>query len=850
MFSRLKKYMGQVAQHPCGNCGTLNSPNDQFCANCGYLLAGGPTGTIPALSNAPSFAAAGSRRITGSLATGMMLGGRYSIVQVVGKGGFGAVYKVADERFKSRRTVAIKEMSDAHLLASDRVKALEDFRQEADLLVQLKHPNLPDVSDFFEEGGKAYLVMEFIEGKTLEKAQDEAGGPLDEKLVMGWALQLCDVLHYLHTQPQPIIFRDLKPSNVMVTRNGQIKLIDFGIARIFKSTAAKDTTTLGSRGYAPLEQYGRGQSDPRSDIYALGATLYDLLTHEVPADAPTRRVNPLTFVKPRQLNPAISIETERIVLKAMAEEPKDRYQSATEMFQDVVASGIASGPLAGTLYPTSPQPTSSGGSHSQTIPATQVSPASQQAFQTIPAPSTPPVLSTNMPAQASQQRQQVFVSPNPTPPATYPPGPSAPPGSLPSSPAFPGSASSGQRGISRRNVLIGGVIAAGALLGGGYAASRFLFTGGQGSPAGTIQLNIAYSTEKAQWLQAAVAAFNNSSQATLESLGKTIQPVLLDNSGSLDIGDKILSGAVTPVIWSPASRLELNRLNYQWMKAHNSQEIIPASTDLAPQSLVQSPIALAVWQTRADALRAKASVIDWDSVHMAVMGKGWSDFGHPDWGHITLGQTYPYLSNSGLLAITLMAYAYAQKTNGPQFLSASYINNNPGLWNYIQVFENAVGGFGQSSETYFTGTILPEGHNHSITITYENLVLLYQHQAMQSGGEPLEIFYPSQEAVSDHPFAVLDAPWVSDEQKSAAKQFRQFLLSHDQQIQALKYGFRPSDLSISLTDSSVPNNPFNSLNGLAPASKFDPQKNATVTTPNGDVVEALIKQWQQHFPGV
>jgi serine/threonine protein kinase len=208
------------------------------------------------------------------------------------------------------------------------------------LLVQLKHPNLPDVSDFFEENGKAYLVMEFIEGKTLEKVQDDAGGPLDEKLVMSWALQLCNVLSYLHTQPQPIVFRDLKPSNVMVTKNGQVKLIDFGIARIFKSTAARDTTTLGSRGYAPLEQYGRGQSDARSDIYALGATLYDLLTKNVPADAPTRRINPLAFEKPRQLNPRISKDTEYIVLKAMAGEPKDRYQSAADIFQAIVANGV------------------------------------------------------------------------------------------------------------------------------------------------------------------------------------------------------------------------------------------------------------------------------------------------------------------------------------------------------------------------------------------------------------------------------------------------------------------------------------------------------------------------------
>jgi serine/threonine protein kinase len=261
----------------------------------------------------------------------------------MGKGGFGAVYKAHDERFEAQRVVAIKEMSDAHLSPDERTQALKDFRQEANLLVQLTHPNLPAVSDFFEEGGKAYLVMEFVEGRSLERVQEEAKGPLDEALVMGWAVQLCGVLHYLHTRPQPIIFRDMKPSNMMVTTDNQIKLIDFGIARVFKQSATRDTTLLGSQGYAPLEQYGRGQSDPRSDIYALGASLYDLLTNSLPADAPSRRVQPQVFAAPRQLNPRISPATEAIILRAMEQGPQDRYQSAEEMQQAILAGGSATG---------------------------------------------------------------------------------------------------------------------------------------------------------------------------------------------------------------------------------------------------------------------------------------------------------------------------------------------------------------------------------------------------------------------------------------------------------------------------------------------------------------------------
>jgi serine/threonine protein kinase len=219
----------------CRNCGTVNSPQDQFCSNCGYELAGSNVGSYPQSSTgAPTVGSASGRRSTGALAIGSLLSGRYQIVQLMGKGGFGAVYKALDERFQGQRMVAIKEMSDAQLNPSEKAKALQDFRREADLLVSLNHPNLPNVSDFFEEGGKAYLVMEFIEGETLETKQEEAGSPLDEALVMGWALQLCNVLHYLHTRSRPIIFRDMKPSNVMVTSEREIKLIDFGIARFLK----------------------------------------------------------------------------------------------------------------------------------------------------------------------------------------------------------------------------------------------------------------------------------------------------------------------------------------------------------------------------------------------------------------------------------------------------------------------------------------------------------------------------------------------------------------------------------------------------------------------------------------
>jgi hypothetical protein len=207
------------------------------------------------------------------------------------------------------------------------------FNQEATLLSQLDHPNLPQVIDFFEDQGRAYLVMEFIWGESLEKRISAANSPLLEREVLQWAIQICTVLEYLHSRRPPIIFRDLKPSNVMVTNAGLVKLVDFGIARTYKEDKLQDTIALGSENYAAPEQWGEAQTDARSDIYGLGATLYHLLANIPPSPA----FLPSEPEPVDTLNPALSDETVEIITKAMQREREDRYQSATEMKQAIEA---------------------------------------------------------------------------------------------------------------------------------------------------------------------------------------------------------------------------------------------------------------------------------------------------------------------------------------------------------------------------------------------------------------------------------------------------------------------------------------------------------------------------------
>ena len=249
---------------------------------------------------------------TGTLPQQTVLQDRYLVMQKLGQGGMGAVYRASDRRL-STVTWAVKEMSQSALSGPlERQQARDAFRHEAEMLAALNHPNLPRVTDHFEQDGKAYLVMEYVPGETLLSFLMREGLPQPQARVFEWTRQLCEALEYLHSQIPPIIFRDLKPANIMLTPNGQVKLIDFGIARLFKPGQARDTQAFGTIGYSSPEQYGEGQTDARSDVYALGVLLHQLLTGYDPTSSPFRlppagQVNPHL---PQQLSDAISAATD------------------------------------------------------------------------------------------------------------------------------------------------------------------------------------------------------------------------------------------------------------------------------------------------------------------------------------------------------------------------------------------------------------------------------------------------------------------------------------------------------------------------------------------------------------
>jgi len=269
---------------------------------------------------------------TGRLAPQSMLQQRYLVVGPAGRGGMSAVYQAVDTQYGNRR-VALKEMSQGHLNANELAEATARFHQEARLLGSLHHPNLPRIYDAFSEYGRSYLVMDYIDGKTLLQLLKDAGRrPLPIAQVLDYATQLCDVLAYLHALNPPVIFRDLKPTNVMVTENGHVVLIDFGIARFFKEGQAQDTVYLGSPGYAPPEQHGISQTNPRSDLYALGATLHCCLTGRDPYHADDR----FAFPPVRQLNPLVPIELDQLIQRLVSMDERQRPTSALEVQQELL----------------------------------------------------------------------------------------------------------------------------------------------------------------------------------------------------------------------------------------------------------------------------------------------------------------------------------------------------------------------------------------------------------------------------------------------------------------------------------------------------------------------------------
>jgi serine/threonine protein kinase len=315
----------------CPTCGAENALHSTTCFACQK-----PLDATDSLSEAPP-----------------LLNERYSLIAPLGKGGYGAVYKALDSQAPTR-AVAIKQIHLTGLSAEESIEATETFNREARILSNLSHPQLPHIYDQFSDRDDWYLVMDYIEGQTLDDAVEEnraARKPFSISEILTIGCQLCEVLNYLHTRQPPVIFRDLKPGNVIRSRSGQLSLIDFGIARTFHEGQKHDTLPLGSPGYAAPEQYGRAQTTPQSDIYSLGALLHFLLSEHDPSE------QPMTFEPLSLPDFPGRDELTDFVQRMLSPEAEKRPQSATEVaavLQSIRQRQQVLGPLIPPPPPFSP----------------------------------------------------------------------------------------------------------------------------------------------------------------------------------------------------------------------------------------------------------------------------------------------------------------------------------------------------------------------------------------------------------------------------------------------------------------------------------------------------------------
>ncbi len=296
----------------CPYCNMENRQTARYCLGCGKFINPAPT------------ADDGVFLATGTLPKGAVLQDRYVIRSLLSAGGMGYVYRAHDN--PTGQDVAIKEMIDRFTTSDARRAAMEFFRREVDLLATLRHRAIPRVHRHFWENQRSYIVMDLVEGIDLRRMLtrlQETGKTLPLEMALQWALEICDVLNYLHSHNPPVIYRDMKPSNIMVTPRGSIRLVDFGIARFFAPKIRG--TMVGTQGYSPPEQY-RGHAEPRSDVYSLGATLHHLLTGRDP-----QLEAPFDFPPIREFNPDFPPELEAIVNRALHLNPDQRYPGITNM---------------------------------------------------------------------------------------------------------------------------------------------------------------------------------------------------------------------------------------------------------------------------------------------------------------------------------------------------------------------------------------------------------------------------------------------------------------------------------------------------------------------------------------
>ncbi len=760
--------------------------------------------------------------------------GRYRILGRIGHGSMGQVYLASDRRLDTDVVVKFPIAGEKTSTGPD---FLGRFDREIRSLIRLSHPHVVNVLDTGELHGHPFVVMQFLSGGSLkDRICSGPGGqpePMALRTLRDWLLEIAKAIDFLHAQDH--IHRDVKPANILFDRHGNAFLGDFGIIKAINTDDADwQGNSLTAPGFlvgtpnyvAPEIVMGR-RFDGRVDQYSLAMTVHEVLTGTNCMEGPTPSatvVNQTMVVPPplAELIPGIPKRVSDAILRGLAKDPAERFESCVAFAQELL-SAVPTGNTA-ELDRSGSDPTSRGRPGRVPCPACQAPmPVGRehaggrvrcmhcQATSVVSLLSSTTVqLKLVEPASSSAGSSTAIVlGADDEPPV------SSAAATVVAHPVVPGADSAEGRQSAPRAKL---VIAAATVLGLGLLFVLWATLGPrpwrsapprtspsseealeppsdkQKSPAAavpqpeTVEINIAYGTEKRQWLEAATAEFRKTAP------GSSIVVNLL-GMGSMEGAQAVLDGpGSTPIhVWSPASSAYRDHFEREWRAKHADKSPINRNANLA-----MTPMVFVMWEDRRKHFLKKYAKVNFQTLAQAMAEPGgWGTIAaQADWGRFKFGHTHPGQSNSGLLALVLLAYDFSHK----EYNLTRKDVGDPRTLAALEAFEHGVARPG-GSLNHSTGDLMQEmvlrGPSHfDCLLIYENLAIAYLNAARDRWGE-LQVDYPEPNIWNEHPFYILDVPWSDSRKHAAATEFLKFLMSESIQKRALEHGFRPGNTLVS-----------------------------------------------------
>jgi serine/threonine-protein kinase len=781
--------------------------------------------------------------------------GRYRISSKIGAGSMGQVYRAFDRNLVTEVVIKFPVAPEG---TTDPSAFLDRFARESRAMIRLSHPHVVKVIDVGEDFGLPYAVMAYLEGGTLkdrlEPLEDGEPRPTAPETLHGWLMDIAKALDFIHAQGH--IHRDVKPANILFDRHGNAFLADFGVVKSIESPdeivkGASSSTSpgylLGTPNYVAPELVMGLPGDGRGDQYALALTVHEALTGWNCMEGPTPSATLVnqTKVEPPKLSSLlknVSPKLSEAIARGLAKEPGERFENCSSLARAILAD----------IPPLVP-------GRSLSTPEL-ISPASKGAPGRVPCPACGGLLpvvrehagrritctrcrATAMVQLAAGTVQLLLVDPPPKLAEPEPPKAPDRPVARPKArviedlaePIEPVDDRMSRRGWFGATLIGLGLLGAGGL--GGW------FLGGRRRPEdlapnvpigpvadGPIELNILHGTEKRAWLEAAAVEF----QATPEGQGIAIQLV---GRGSIQGLEDLLNGPGSRPFhaWTPANNANRELFEREWKVRRPGLRGPVAEA----KNLVMSPMVFVFWKERLDPFLKKYGRVDFKTLALAMHEPGgWGTIaGKPEWGLFRFAHADPARSNSGLMTLALMAYEFTGKSRD---LTLADITR-PDFQAWLAKFERGVTRHG-GSLVDSTGSLMEEmvargPSQYDGLILYESLAIDFMKAAEDRWGE-LRVVYPEPTLINDHPYAILNVPWSDARHQRAAAAFLDFLMSPPVQIQALKQGFRPGNLSL---NAGTPGGPLSTLAEAGFRLKIGP----TAEAPGLELLDDLVSAFRR-----